>query len=114
MRLNPAYPPWYIAPAALALFVLGRDKEVTELGTKVPMSMFVDVPAFLAASLGLMGDRDRARSFLGRFLGAFADRITYGRVPEPGEPLRWLLHVNPFRREADMNRLASGLRIAGL
>ncbi len=114
MRLNPAYPPWYIAPAALALFVLGRDKEVIELGTKVPVSMFVDVPAFLAASLGLMGDRDRARSFLGRFLGAFADRITYGRVPEPGEPLRWLLHVNPFRREADMNRLASGLRIAGL
>jgi len=76
--------------------------------------MFVDVPAFLAASLALMGDIDRARSFLARFLSAFADRISYGRVPEPGEPLRWLLHVNPFRREADMNRLARGLRIAGL
>jgi hypothetical protein len=44
----------------------------------------------------------------------FRDRITFGRAPEPGEPLRWLLHVNPFRREEDMNRLARGLRIAGL
>src|SRR5262245_19425181 len=94
MRLNPAYPPWYTAPASLAFFVLGRDEELIELGAKVPVSMFVDAPAFLAASLGHMGDIDRARSFLGRFLAAFRDRISFGRTPEPGEPLRWLLHVN--------------------
>ena len=27
MRLNPAFPPWYAAPAGLALFVLGRDTD---------------------------------------------------------------------------------------
>jgi TolB-like protein/tetratricopeptide (TPR) repeat protein len=114
MRLNPAYPPWYTAPASLALFALERDAEMIDLGAQVPVSVFVDVPAFLAASLALTGEVERARSYLGRFLTAFRDRIVFGRAPEPGEPLRWLLHVNPFRREQDMNRLARGLRIAGL
>jgi tetratricopeptide (TPR) repeat protein len=114
MRLNPAYQPWYTAPASLALFVLGRDAEVIELGARVPVSMFVDVPAFLAASLALAGDLERSRSYLGRFLTAFRDRITFGRAPDPGEPLRWLSHVNPFQRDQDLDRLARGLRIAGL
>ena len=102
MRLNPAFPPWYTAPACLALFVLGRDTELIELGSRVPISMFVDVPAFLAASIALAGDLDRARWYLARFLAAVRERITFGRAPEPGEPLRWLLHVNPFRREQDI------------
>jgi TolB-like protein/tetratricopeptide (TPR) repeat protein len=114
MRLNPAFPPWYMAPACLALFIQGRDAEAIELGARVPISMFVDVPAFLAASHALVGDAGRARSYLDRFLAAVRERITFGRAPEPGEPLRWLLHVNPFRREEDMKRLARGLRIAGL
>lgn len=114
MRLNPAYPPWYTAPTGLALFVLGRDAEVTALGTQVPITMFLDVPAFLAASFALSGDIPRAREYLAQFLSAFGERVIYGRAPEPGEPLRWLLHVNPFRRTADAERLAHGLRLAGL
>jgi TolB-like protein/tetratricopeptide (TPR) repeat protein len=114
MRLNPVCQPWYIAPVCLALFLEGRDSEAIELGSRVPISMFLDVPAFLAASLAMTGDIDRARSYLERFLDAFREKVTFGRPPEPGEPLRWLLHVNPFRREEDMNRLARGLRLAGL
>ena len=114
MRLNPAFQPWYTAPVCLALFLEGKDSEVIEMGSRVPISMFVDVPAFLAASLALTGVLDRARSYLERFLAAFREKVTFGRAPEPGEPLRWLLHVNPFRREEDMNRLARGLRLAGL
>jgi TolB-like protein len=114
MRLNPAFPPWYTAPACLALFVLGRDAEMIELGSRVPISMFVDVPAFLAASLALSGATERAAPYLARFLTQVEERITYGRAPEPGEPLRWLLHVNPFQRDVDVDRLARGLRAAGL
>ena len=114
MRLNPVYPPWYTAPAGLAMFVLGRDSELIELGAQAPVTMFVDIPAFLSASLALSGDLDRSRAYLARFLDAFGERVTFGRLPEPGEPLRWLLHVNPFRRAEDMNRLARGLRLAGL
>jgi TolB-like protein len=64
MRLHPSFPPWYAAPASLGLFVLGRYTEVIELGVQVPISMFVDVPAFLAASFALVGDIDRGRPYL--------------------------------------------------
>jgi TolB-like protein/tetratricopeptide (TPR) repeat protein len=114
MRLHPGYPPYYGAPVGLALFVLGRDAEVLALGAQAPLSMFVDIPAFLAASCALTGDLARARIYLAEFLSQLGDRITYGRPPDPGEPLRWLLHVNPFRRPEDSDRLEQGLRLAGL
>lgn len=72
------------------------------------------MPAFLAAASALSGDLERARFYLAEFLSAFRERITYGRPPDPGEPLRWLLHVNPFRRCEDIERLEQGLRLAGL
>ena len=114
MRLHPGYPPYYGAPVGLALFVLGRDAEVLAVGAQAPISMFVDIPAFLAASCALTGDLERARFYLAEFLSQLGDRITYGRPPDPGEPLRWLLHVNPFRRPEDIDRLEQGLRLAGL
>ena len=114
MRLNPAYPPWYTAPIGLSLFMLGRDEEVIELCAQVPLTMFVDAPAFLAASLALAGQVDSSRGYVTQFLAAFEERVTFGRPPEPGEPLRWLLHVNPFRRDEDIARIARGLRLAGL
>ncbi|AMY07806.1 invasion protein regulator [Luteitalea pratensis] len=112
MRLNPAHPTWYAAPAGLALFLLGRDRECLELTP--PTMMFVDVPAFLAASCAFTGDMESARRYLRRFLDDFQERIGFGRTAEPGEPLRWLLHVNPFRRPEDAERLARGLALAGL
>lgn len=114
MRLNPAFPPWYAAPAGLALFVLGRDGECLTLCAGAPTRMFVDVAAFAAASCALTGDMQGATEYLHQFLDDFQERIGFGRVPEPGEPLRWLLHVNPFRRPADEDRLARGLSVAGL
>ncbi|MPY88916.1 MAG: hypothetical protein GEU99_13430 [Luteitalea sp.] len=113
-RLNPAFPDWYLAPAGLALFVLGRDAEAKELGLRVPSSMFVDWAAYCAAVCALTGNMTDARTYLERFLTCFRERITFGRTPEPGEPLRWLLHVNPFRHEQAAERLARGLRAAGL
>ena len=112
MRLNPAHPPWYAAPAGLALFLLGRDQESLALTT--PTTMFVDVPAFMAAAYAFTGDMAAARRSLHRFLDDFQERIGFGRAAEPGEPLRWLLHVNPFRRPEDAERLARGLALAGL
>jgi TolB-like protein len=114
MRLNPSYPPWYFAPLGCGLFILGRDAEVMALGSQVPITTFVDLPALLAASMALSGDVERARSYLSRFLAAFGERVIYGRAPEPGEPLRWLLHINPFRLDEHAQRLARGLRAAGL
>jgi TolB-like protein len=114
MRLNPMYPAWYAAPAALALFVLGRDRECLELCSTTVTKMFVDAPAIVAAARALSGDVIGAKRYLQQFLDVFQERITFGRPAEPGEPLRWLLHVNPFRRVEDGERLARGLALAGL
>jgi TolB-like protein len=114
MRLNPAFPPWYAAPAGLALFMLGRDRECLDMAAAAPTRMFVDVAAFAAASCALIGDTTGARHHLQQFLDDFQERIGFGRAPEPGETLRWLLHVNPFKRAADAERLARGLSLAGL
>jgi TolB-like protein len=114
MRLNPAYPPWYAAPAGLALFMLGRDRECLEIIARAPTRMFVDVAAFAAASSALSGDATLAKHYLREFLEDFQTRIAFGRAAEAGEPLRWLLHVNPFRRQEHGERLARGLALAGL
>ena len=112
-RLNPASADWYIAPTALSLFVLGRYEESIAFGLRMPHAT-LDCPALLAAALALAGDRGRAAVYLQRFLADFEERVTFGRAPEAGEPLRWLLHVDPFRRTEDVERITTGLRLAGL
>lgn len=114
MRLNPTHPAWYAAPAGLALFLLGRDEDCLAVCAAMPTMMFVDLPAFAAAAAALSGDAAGASRHLQRFLDDFRDRIGFGRAAEPGEALRWLLHVNPLRRPEDAERLARGLALAGL
>jgi TolB-like protein len=113
MRLHPAHPDWYLACAAFPLFFLGRYEETVTLISKVPHA-FVDMPALLAASHAFVGDAGRAGYYLEMFHADFVEKITFGRAPEPGEPLRWLLHVNPLRHREDEQHLTRGLRLAGL
>jgi len=112
-RLNPVSGDWYVAPAALALFVLCRYEESIAYGVRNPHAT-LDCPALLAAACAHAGERERAAGYLRQFLAEFQERVVFGRQPEPGEPLRWLLHVNPFRRPEDVERVTDGLRIAGL
>lgn len=113
IRLHPRHPEWYVPSLAMALFAAGRYAEAGEVGAKAPRA-FVDIPAYLAASAALTGDLSRAAGYVEMFLVGFRDRITFGRAPEPGEPLRWIEHINPFRRPEDMEPLARGLTLAGL
>lgn len=112
-RLNPASADWYTAPTALSLFVMGRYEESIGFALRMPHAT-LDCPALLAAAMALAGERDRAAVYLKRFLADFEERVTFGRAPDLGEPLRWLLHVDPFRREQDVERVTTGLRLAGL
>jgi TolB-like protein/Tfp pilus assembly protein PilF len=112
-RLNPRHPDWYLACAAVPLFLLGRYADVAALVARAPRGT-VDLPAYLAASYALVGDAARATPALEMFLSDFVEKITFGRPPEPGEPLRWLHHFNPVRRPEDAQHVARGLRLAGL
>ncbi|HXG03204.1 MAG TPA: tetratricopeptide repeat protein, partial [Candidatus Binatia bacterium] len=113
VRLNPRHPEWYAACAAVPLFLLGRYAEAVGVMAPAPRAT-VDLPAYLAAAHALDGDGVRAAAALRMFLGDLEEKILFGRSPEPGEPLRWLLHVNPFRRAEDAEHLARGLALAGL
>jgi TolB-like protein/tetratricopeptide (TPR) repeat protein len=112
-RHNPISGDWYVLPAALSLFLLGRDEDALGYAVRKPEAT-VDGPALLAAICAYLGDEARAADYLRWFLTIFQERILFGREPEPGEPLRWVLHVNPFRRAEDVERVTTGLRLAGL
>jgi TolB-like protein/tetratricopeptide (TPR) repeat protein len=112
-RLNPRHPEWYLPCAAFPRFLEGRHAEAAALLATAPRAM-VDLPAFLAAALALAGERERAAAAIEMFLADFVEKISFGRAPEPGEPLRWVLHVNPFRRPEDAALLQRGLVLAGL
>lgn len=113
LRLHPRHPEWYLPCAAIPLFLLGRYAEAAALIATAPRSL-VDSPAHLAAAYALAGERARAAEALDMFLADFTEKITFGRTPEAGEPLRWLLHVNPFQRPQDAALLVRGLSLAGL
>jgi TolB-like protein/tetratricopeptide (TPR) repeat protein len=108
MRLNPHHPDWYVAALAIPMYLCRRYEDVVRRLAAVPLAM-VDQPAYLAAAHALLGDDARAAAARDRFSQEFVDKITFGRAPEPGEALRWIQHVNPFRRPEDTEHLIRGL-----
>ncbi|MEW6269135.1 MAG: hypothetical protein AB1689_07530 [Thermodesulfobacteriota bacterium] len=113
MRLHPRHPDWYVPCVALPLFALRRYDEARDTAMRAPRAL-VDSSAYLAASAALAGDRTVAARYLEVFLAELRDKVLFCRDPEPGEPLRWLALVNPFRRGEDLEALARGLQMAGL
>jgi tetratricopeptide (TPR) repeat protein len=114
LALNPYRDNWYYAYGLLIAFMQERYEEAIELGSKTPSTIMVDFPAHLAATHYYLGHEDEARRYIGMYLEQFREKIAAGRNPEPGESLRWILHVNPYRDQADEDRLIAGVRGAGL
>jgi len=113
LDLSPLCPSWYFYCAALPLFALRRYDEAVRIAGKGGLTV-VDSGAYLAASHAYLGNHERAAFYLDEFQKSFVRRITFGREPEPGEAMRWLVHVNPYRREKDTAHFTEGVRLAGL
>lgn len=113
-RLNPLHDAWYYVYAAITYFLAGDLERFVECGEKSPSHQMVDQSAFMAAAYAHLGRVDEARAQVAQFLEVFREKITYGREPAPDEPVSFLLHVNPFTRKDDSDRLVDGLRMAGL
>jgi len=113
LALNPLCPAWWFYYASLPHFVRHEHGRAVELALKTPV-IVTDGPAYLAAACAHLGDMTGARRHLDEFLQVFVERITNGRDPGPGEAMRWLMHVNPYRREEDLRHFAEGVRLAGL
>jgi len=113
IRLHPRHPEWYRVSLAAPLFALGRYADARDAVAATPRA-FVDVPAYLAASAALAGDLGAASRYREMFQETFVEKITFGRPPEPGEPLRWIEQVNPYRDPTVLRAFAEGLHAAGL
>ena len=112
-RLNPRHENWYFAYEQYVCFALGRYAEGVRAG-ELCGPITVDHGALMAAGLVRLGRREEARASMDDFLTSFREKILFGREPEPGEPLRWLQHVNPFRHERAREHFAAALLEAGL
>lgn len=113
MELNPRQPDWYHAVTGAVALLDRRPADALRVMGQVP-DVMVDTRAFLGAAAFYREEPEVARGHIASFLGQFRRRITYGRVPAPGEARRWLEHVNPFRRESDAAYLSAGVVGAGL
>ncbi len=113
IELNPRHGPWYHVAEGLALFVLRRHEEAGASFARADRT-FVDSPAYRAACAALGGAPDETARALGAFHEEYVNKIAFGRAPGPGEELRWLVDVNPFRRAQDAEHFVAALRAAGL
>ena len=113
IRLNPFHDDWYFAFAAAPHLVARDMGRMIDLAGRAP-DAGVDVRAFLAMGHALLGRPEEAARQMPRFLAHFRRAVTGGRDPLPGEPARWIMHVNPLRRAEDRAFLRDGLERAGL
>jgi tetratricopeptide (TPR) repeat protein len=113
MRLNPYHDDWYFAYAVYPNFVARRLETAIAFGLKAP-HVATDVTAYLAAASAHLGQMEAARRHLASFREMFRRNIMQGSEPAAEEPMRWLLHVNPFSRIEDAHFWAEGLARAGL
>ncbi|MGC1479090.1 MAG: hypothetical protein WA771_01190 [Chthoniobacterales bacterium] len=114
LALDPLCPGWFYGYAALPFFSLRRYEEALAVAEKAPPGQVVDVPAFKAAICAYLGEREMAARYLAEFRADFDLRIAGGAEPGGDELFRWVLHLNPYRRQEDVDHLGEGLRLAGL
>lgn len=113
MDLNPRHGDWYHVPALWAHFLDGDDAEALREGERAGV-VFVDTPALRAAAAALGGRADEARGLVEQYRSLWLQKVSFGRPPAPGEEFDWMIEVNPLRRPEHRERLAAGLRAAGI
>lgn len=107
---NPFHDSTYYAYGLAGAFAQERYEELLHHTERVPPNTMVDMPAYAAAAHYHLGDYAAARRQLDNYLQQFHEKIARGRAAEPGEALRWLQHVNPYRSTEVEERLLSSLR----
>ena len=113
MRLDPYHPDHYYPIAALAHFYLRDFKTAISVAGRTTAAPFIDMPAFIAMALAFTGRRDEARAKLAEYEALYLAKVRFGAEPAPGNSCRWLLDVNPLRREEDSALLLEGFALLG-
>ncbi|MBZ0180073.1 MAG: tetratricopeptide repeat protein [Melioribacteraceae bacterium] len=114
VRLNPFHQRWYNLYGAICHFTVENYDTAIKLAEQIPPVMWVDLPAYLAAAYTYKENSEKAAYYIKLYLKNFVEKITYGREPLPGEAFDWVIAVNPYKYEKDIQRLVKGLEEAGL
>lgn len=115
LRLNPYRNLWYYQYGSVVYFIQKKYKTSIELALKRQIvSMWVDLPGFIAAAYGHIGEIEAARQYMQLFIETFTSSITRGRSPQANEILNWVRQANPFRYQEDIDRYVDGLQLAGI
>jgi len=113
IRLNPLHSEWYFGIVGLNLCGLGRIDEASAYLAKAGDAI-VNFGAYRAACAAMLGDMERARHEYELFEDLYRRKIAFGREPAPGEAVRWVVQVEPFRHVEHSHLMPDALRQAGL
>jgi len=114
VRLNPFHPQWYNLYGAICNFAAEDYDTAIRLAEQIPPILWVDLPAYLSAAHTYKGNSEKASYYMKLYLKNFFEKITYGREPLPGEAFDWVVAVNPYKNEKDIQKLMKALEKAGL
>ena len=110
IKLNPRHPDWYAAFLSMALFTARRYEESWQLRGR-SAETFYDSLFLGSAALAYLGRLDEARQWGKRAVARLAARLGADVVAEKG-CIELMLENNPYRRQADQEHFAEGMRRA--
>jgi TolB-like protein len=93
---------------------LWGDYEGCVIASKHAADIILNLPAWTAAALHHLGQREEAREQAQAFLEMTKANWRQDAPPNDAEIVRWLLHLFPIARRDDWERLRDGIEGAGL
>ena len=112
LRLAPHHPEWYTAFAGIALFSARLHDEAIATMAPAPEAL-CNTPAFIAAAYAHLGALEACPSHRETVYRHHRRQLARGLFPKGTSCVDWLLAMDPFRRPADAEHYAEGLRKAG-
>jgi DNA-binding SARP family transcriptional activator len=112
LRLAPHHPEWYTAFAGIALFSAREHEEAIATMTPAPEAL-CNTPAFIAAAYAHLGRLEACPGHRETVYRHHRRQLARGFFPAGMSCIDWLLAIDPFRRPADAEHYAEGLRKAG-
>ncbi|UVC14295.1 adenylate/guanylate cyclase domain-containing protein [Mesorhizobium onobrychidis] len=113
-RLNPSYPDWYLAFGIIVHVLCRRYDRALELGAQASRDVWPEFPGWLAVANAHLGNLDEARSLGTAFLRNVRGIWRGDPGADDKELMRWFFFDNPIQHQADVDRLLTGFRLAGL
>lgn len=112
LRLDPYHPDWYVGVLGTARFI-ARDYEaaIDELSA-VPEAL-CDTPAYLAAAFAYCDRLREGASWRDLVHRQYEQRRVQGELASTVGCIDWLVSINPYRHDSDLDHFVTGLQKAG-